>query len=116
MAIRTELSIQLSNREYWIKKEIEYTEKLKQFREKRKYLYGSQTNTEYINNQFNYVPVFFGGCLSGGLIGGLISVGRSIHKKLVGDGNIDDNYKNYLNNFNQSYVIRSNSYLTNFKN
>ena len=118
LAIKKELSIQLSKREYWIKEEIKNNEKLKQFRERREYLYGSN---KPLNNQYNYVPVFLGGCASGGPIGGLVTVGIAyigitIHKKLVGDGDIKDNYKNYLNNFNQSYAIKSNSYITNFKN
>jgi len=118
LAIKKELSIQLSKREYWIKEEIKNNEKLKQFRERREYLYGSN---KPLNNQYIYVPVFLGGCASGGPIGGLVTVGIAyigitIHKKLVGDGDIKDNYKNYLNNFNQSYAIKSNSYITNFKN
>lgn len=119
LAIKTELSIQLSNREYWIKKEIERIEKLKQSRERREYWI--KIANKPLNTQYNYVPAFLGGCVSGGPIGGLAAVGIeyagiTIHRKLVGDGNINDNYKNYLNNFNQSYVIKSDSYITNFKN
>jgi len=118
LAIKKELSIQLSKREYLIKEEIKNNERLKQFREKREYLYGSK---KPLNNQYNCFSAKKTGCASGGPIGGLVTVGIAytcitIHKKLVGDGDIKDNYKNYLNNFNQSYAIKSNSYITNFKN
>jgi len=75
-----------------------------------------------VSNSIDYSFYIIGGSIvltSGGVIGLMGILGTNlIYKRLtkdMNDNDIKNNYNIYLSNFNKNNLIKSNSYLSNFK-